>query len=451
MSQRKKLSFTVRYVLMIGVVLLVANVLLGVISLNRSMTAMKTLINKNMLDIVSSAAGLIDGDALGALTEADVGSEAYERIIEQLTVFQNNVDIEFIYAVRQVSEDKFVFTVDPDPVEPAEFGEDIVVSEGLKSAGAGVAAVDAAPLADKWGSFYSAYSPVFDSSGAVAGVIGVDFDAVWYNNQVKEHTFSIAVTSMLSVLIGGVVIFLITTRVRRKFRELDEGLSGLSANVDRLMEEVVASTGRTPQPPEPVDPRLDEIAVLATKINHMQSDMGVYLEYLRTQAYIDALTKTRSASAYHERLQTLDRKIRDGEARFFVGVFDINSLKEINDNHGHECGDRIIQAAAEAIVSAFGPERTYRIGGDEFAVVAEDLDESDVPSRMDAVDAQAERFNAANADLGAALRISKGMAWFRPGEDTSFREVFARADREMYEKKRAYYQTVGDRRHADRA
>ena len=65
--------------------------------------------------------------------------------------------------------------------DPAAFGEEVVVSSGLIKAGKGEPAVDDAPLADRWGNYYSSYSPVFDSSGGVAGVIGVDFDAEWYD------------------------------------------------------------------------------------------------------------------------------------------------------------------------------------------------------------------------------------------------------------------------------
>ena len=62
----KKLSFTTRFVLAFGVLLVAANILLGVVILRQSESAMKSLINKNMLDIVNTAAGFMDGDALGA-------------------------------------------------------------------------------------------------------------------------------------------------------------------------------------------------------------------------------------------------------------------------------------------------------------------------------------------------------------------------------------------------
>ena len=85
--KRKKLSFTTRYVLVIGLLLLVANALLGFVILRQSESAMRSLINKNMLDVANSAAGILDGDMLGSITEDNVGGEAFNEIARQLIVF----------------------------------------------------------------------------------------------------------------------------------------------------------------------------------------------------------------------------------------------------------------------------------------------------------------------------------------------------------------------------
>jgi diguanylate cyclase (GGDEF)-like protein len=56
-------------------------------------------------------------------------------------------------------------------------------------------------------------------------------------------------------------------------------------------------------------------------------------------------------------------------------VFDINNLKVVNDKFGHEYGNKLIVSSANAIVAIFGEENTYRIGGDEFAVIIENEDD----------------------------------------------------------------------------
>lgn len=437
---RKKLSFTARYVLAFGLILLAANILLGTMILRQSQSSMRSLINKNMLDIVNTAADLLDGDALGALTEDDVGGEVFNDVIQKLSVFQNNADIQFIYAVRQLDEDTFVFTVDPDPIDPGAFGEEIVVTEGIKKAGKGTPAVDDAPMADRWGNFYSAYSPVFDSNGNVAGIVGIDFDAEWYNDLKRRHTITITIETILSVSIGGAVVFIITNGVRKRFKELNAGIARLSSIVDQLMERVGAMSGGALR--KETKGAQDELEALGERIHVMQNDMTVYLDYLQKQAYTDSLTNVGSSTAYHELVDKLEEEIKKGEAAFSVIVFDVNSLKMLNDKFGHECGDRIIVGAAEAISKVFGVEHTFRIGGDEFAVVTERADEKDFYR----VDAQVAAFNQRTTGSCAPLSISKGLAHFEPGQDYSYKEVFARADMSMYEQKKKYYQTVGNRR-----
>ena len=95
--RRKKMSFTTRYVLAFGLLMLAANIILGAAILFQTQATLKDLINTNMLDVVRTAAELEDGDALAAMTEADVDSEAYRGIVDRLLVFQNHDDIKYIY------------------------------------------------------------------------------------------------------------------------------------------------------------------------------------------------------------------------------------------------------------------------------------------------------------------------------------------------------------------
>lgn len=449
----RKLSFTTRYVLLFGVLLLVANTALGISVLSQSRQAMKELINKNMVDVVKSAAGSLDGDVLGSLTEDDVDGPAFCDIEDRLLVFQNSVDIHYIYAVKQVDEDTFVFTVDPDPVDPGVFGEEIVTTPALVRAGMGIPTADDQPAADRWGNYYSAYCPVFDSAGKIAGIVGVDFDAQWYDDQIYRYSMSIAIVTVFSVVVGGVVVVLMTNRVRVKFRDLDAGLSELSKGVDLLMEDMASYSGFDipdvlfeREEGEGAEEGFDELEILSNKIRTMQAEMGIYLDYLHSQAYTDALTKVGNSAAYHELLKELNDKIAEGVADFWVSVYDVNSLKELNDNYGHECGDEYIRAAARALMDGFNDAHVFRIGGDEFAVIAEGFDKDRMEACSHRVNEALEVFNTTQKTSPALLALSQGMTRFISGQDDSYAAVFARADHLMYDDKREYYRTVGDRR-----
>ena len=186
--------------------------------------------------------------------------------------------------------------------------------------------------------------------------------------------------------------------------------------------------------------------MLGRKIHDMQDDMVAYLDYLRRQAHYDALTHVRNSTAYHEDVDRLEAMIAGGGASFYVVVYDLNSLKEINDNDGHQSGDFIIKAAADILAGVFGTERTYRIGGDEFAVICEGATEAEMAEKLEAVDAAVRGFNAVENPHHVRLAVSRGLAQYEPGTDASYKQVFARADGMMYVDKRQYYETVGNRR-----
>ena len=168
----KKMSFTTRYVIVVGLLLMAANLLLGMVIMRQSKAAMRTLIDKNMLDVANSAAAMLDGDVLGALTENDVGGEVFNEIARKLLVFLNNQDIHFIYTVKPSGEGRFTFIVDPDPVDPGAFGEEIIVTDTIpidpKYLTSKIKVVSVAPL------FARAIQNVFTNE-SVASLFDPDF------------------------------------------------------------------------------------------------------------------------------------------------------------------------------------------------------------------------------------------------------------------------------------
>ena len=228
-----------------------------------------------------------------------------------------------------------------------------------------------------------------------------------------NNALSITYTSIISVLGIGLAVALLTHQVHTRLEGINSGLSELSANVDKLTLEVSSIPGNT-EDDETDDPNEDELGELRRKIDKMQSNLRLYLDYLQTKAYIDALTKAQSSTAYHEILRKIAEKIDKGTADFCVGIFDINGLKEINDQYGHEYGDQIIIGAAKAISKAFGTQNTYRIGGDEFAMVAEQTEEAAMLEKLKTVDTEISAYNADRETSGVFLAVSKGAAVLPP-------------------------------------
>lgn len=162
---------------------------------------------------------------------------------------------------------------------------------------------------------------------------------------------------------------------------------------------------------------------------------------LRTKyAYYDQMTGLQNRRAYSEMLESLQK---EPPPEFCVIMADINGLKEANDVYGHAAGDELIIGAADCLRTAFAEnEMIYRLGGDEFCVIA--LSAPEKARRC------LERLKWAAANWKGryvkSVSISYGISSSKDFSDAD--SIVKDADSKMYECKRNYYRESGkDRRH----
>ena len=192
--------------------------------------------------------------------------------------------------------------------------------------------------------------------------------------------------------------------------------------------------------------KISMINRMATFIKTTTEELEEANRKLRELAVVDAMTGVGNKTAYLEKMRSLDEQISRGRASFSVCVFDLNGLKEINDKYGHECGDIAICDAAEVLKTVFGKERLYRIGGDEFIAILDGMKQSDTDRCFREVEDKILLHNQTERPYKVPLAIAKGAAVFQAGEDKGYRDVFRRADNDMYQKKAAYYVSHDRRR-----
>ena len=212
----RKISDTTFALIIISAVLLIADLCLGILLIGQSGNALKIMIEARMLDISNTAAEIIDGDVYEKITAEDQGTPKYMEIYHILEHFQNNIELDFIYCIRKIGEDDYIFTIDPAVDEPSEYGQKVMVTDALRKASEGVASVDKEPYEDSWGRFYSAYSPILNSKGEVVGIVAVDFSAEWFENQISRNVRLILIGIIVSLLIGAIIIAIFSIRMRKR-------------------------------------------------------------------------------------------------------------------------------------------------------------------------------------------------------------------------------------------
>lgn len=444
----KKLKIGERssYLIIISVFLILVNVTLGVFLISLSQRALTAQIEGRMLDIANTAADMLDGDDLKKLKKEDYDTKEYQDIIKTLQGFQSNIQLQYIYCIQRVGEKEFAFSVDATKDDPGEFGDPIVYTDALYEASLGTASVDKVPYEDAWGRFYSAYSPVFDSIGGVAGIVAVDFSADWYENEVFALVRTVLIICGLSLLAGCLIGFVITERTRKRNRRLYAQLNSLADNVEDLLREVSNTIHTEHNHPlrSDTDGTGSEAGDLSRKITSMQEDLRKEIACVHRMAYIDALTSVGNTAAYLDAGKRLNQQIRSGVARFCVATFDLNGLKQINDNYGHDNGDKALVDAAGILVKVFGKGNVFRAGGDEFIVIVPDSSAEDMDRLFRQTDEVLAEENKTVKSYRLPLSISKGYAVYDKETDADLKSVFRRADEAMYQDKTDYYLHNGE-------
>ncbi len=153
---------------------------------------------------------------------------------------------------------------------------------------------------------------------------------------------------------------------------------------------------------------------------------------LSHRALHDSLTGLPNRVLLLDRLEAALARIRRHRSFLAVLYLDLDRFKTINDNLGHEVGDRVLQVVASRLQETLRPsDSVARLGGDEFAAVLPDLHDLHEATYV------ADRLLAAVAapvDLGdgeLVTTVSIGIAGAGDG-DASAAELLRRADFAMY-------------------
>ena len=140
------------------------------------------------------------------------------------------------------------------------------------------------------------------------------------------------------------------------------------------------------------------------------------LERLERTAMIDPLTGVGNRRAMDRELPAAVAHAARHSSRVAVAMMDLDGLKRINDSEGHAAGDDVLRTmGATLAANARAGDSVFRIGGDEFLIVARDSSFADVEHLLDRVRQQAPSFSAGIAalpedgeDVATLLRVADG-------------------------------------------
>ncbi|WP_296576822.1 diguanylate cyclase [Phreatobacter sp.] len=152
----------------------------------------------------------------------------------------------------------------------------------------------------------------------------------------------------------------------------------------------------------------------------------------RDAAFRDSLTGLPNRRSLHQEFEAKKKRWRD-EHPLALAIVDIDHFKTVNDQWGHDAGDRTIQAVSRALEGA-RPRNGFvsRVGGEEFVVLLPACHPT-----VAAVCCESLRLAIEAADCGLGRPVTGSIGWTMVTEAEDLNDALRRADRGLYRAKLA--------------
>lgn len=307
----------------------------------------------------------------------------------------------------------------------------------------------------EWSTDYTGAMPLRTADGEAYAVLAVDVDITTLSGELLRHAVDNTGVIMLLGLIYTVTFLWWTRRnITNPVKLLEKGVVDYAGR-SQGQRDVEALKFQAP-----VIRTDNEVESLSKAITRMTENMQDYVsdilsaeensrsmkslaEAMRELATIDDLTGVRNKTAYSREVEKLDREREENaDIHFGMAMIDLNYLKYINDNFGHEKGNQALCALRAIICEVFAHSPVFRVGGDEFIVILRGRDYRNIEKLSAEFRARANgsKENEPWEHVSAAL----GVALYDPEIDHNVDDVLKRADINMYAMKTAMKATRQD-------
>ena len=155
------------------------------------------------------------------------------------------------------------------------------------------------------------------------------------------------------------------------------------------------------------------------------------LSRLEKKSSKDVLTQVGNRNAMEECINGYANGVRILSEQMGVIFADLNGLKRMNDEEGHDAGDRLLVRAAALLKIAFGEDTVYRVGGDEFVILCPEITEEKMQEQVAQLKGMAE--NTSDVSFAVGCVHCSG--------EYDINVAIQEADERMYEDKKEYYRT----------
>ncbi|MGH8975663.1 MAG: putative bifunctional diguanylate cyclase/phosphodiesterase [Acidimicrobiia bacterium] len=121
---------------------------------------------------------------------------------------------------------------------------------------------------------------------------------------------------------------------------------------------------------------------LRAALARAEARIAVLEGLLHQQATTDPLTGLPNQITFGARMEDTLSRAEAGEDMVAVGFVDLDRFRTVNDVLGHAAGDKLLQQVADRLVARLGPGNVFRMAGDEFVLLRDDVRRDEDPGRF---------------------------------------------------------------------
>ena len=171
------------------------------------------------------------------------------------------------------------------------------------------------------------------------------------------------------------------------------------------------------------------------KLRAMTESLSARSETLEHAALTDGLTGMQNRRYFDDALREYLQEFRRIDRPIGLMILDLDHFKMVNDTHGHDVGDEVLRAVSNCLREFTRyHDVAARLGGEEFAVVAPNMDEQLLVKLAERIRKAIASLTVVSGNVRLKVTTSVGLAvWDRKETAEDF---FRRADRMLYQAKR---------------
>ena len=176
--------------------------------------------------------------------------------------------------------------------------------------------------------------------------------------------------------------------------------------------------------------RIKETLELTTFVLGSEIANQRLLSRLKILSSKDMLTGVLNRNEMNNRVDRLYERQTPRENRIGIVFADLNGLKTVNDQFGHNAGDILLKNAAKTLLEVFPNDEVFRAGGDEFTMIEWGATEEELQEKIEEIRTASEKYPNVSFALGYSIAEN--------GKDIY--QALKTADQHMYQDKKKYYE-----------